>query len=151
MSSSIVTAYNDKGNKSQIKKLEIDNNGSKDYYYKESSFENNEEKIIKEDGNKELDNQYQQLDQSRCSANALTSSEIKQSAENNDENNEEINNKEENKLKKINNENGLLSENSSFHKFMERKRKLFNGFFNDLFDEFIDDFWFPFQRQSRHR
>lgn len=45
-------------NKTEIKKIEINNNGLKDHYYKKSLFENNEEKIIKEDGNKELEGRY---------------------------------------------------------------------------------------------
>jgi hypothetical protein len=54
MSSSNMTTYNENGSAISKQHVRIDNNGNKDHYYKESVIEDNEEKIINENGNRKL-------------------------------------------------------------------------------------------------
>lgn len=55
MSSSCMTTYNENGNIKSKQHNYVNDNGNTDYYHKESVIENNNEKIIKEEGNKELE------------------------------------------------------------------------------------------------
>lgn len=57
MCSSSMTTYNKNGTTIKCKKkVRVNDNGKMDKYYKESIIENDRETIVKEDGNKDLEN-----------------------------------------------------------------------------------------------
>lgn len=54
-SSNMITYNNRNGGSKTRRRVHINNNGKKDYYYKESIVEEGNEKVIKEEGNKNLE------------------------------------------------------------------------------------------------